>query len=107
MDFRRIIAADLMRRSASDRAVILSEVPVASPRVNEVYPAALPLATLPALLLGALPGLPADLEYRFMGRHLIIRDTKTNLVVDFLPDVVASPHAEPPDPAGDRPLLQG
>jgi hypothetical protein len=46
-----------------------------------------PLATFPALLLGALPRLPDDLEYRFMGRHLVIMDTKTNLIVDYLSDV--------------------
>lgn len=100
VDVRRIIAADLMRRSASDRALIMSEVPAAFPRVNEPYPATLPLATVPALLLGALPALPADLEYRFLGSHLIIRDTKTNLIVDFLPEVLASPRAEPPDSHG-------
>lgn len=87
-DFRRIIAADLMRRSAGEQAVIMSEVPLASPRVNEPYPAMSPLATFPPLLLEALPRLPDDLEYRFMGRHLIIRDMKTNLIVDYLSDGV-------------------
>ena len=81
-DFRGIIAADLTRRSAGDHAAIMTEVPVTSPRVNEPYPAMSPLATFPPLLLGALPRLPDDLEYRFMGRHPIIRDTKTNLIVD-------------------------
>jgi hypothetical protein len=57
------------------------------PRVNEPYPAMSPLGTFPPLLLGALPRLPDDLEYRFMGRHLIMRDTKANLIVDYLSDV--------------------
>jgi hypothetical protein len=86
-DFRRIIAANLMRRSGGDEAAIMAEVPLASPRVNQPYPATSSLATFPALLLGELPRLPDDLEYRFMGRHLIIRDTKTNLIVDYLADV--------------------
>ena len=85
-DFRRIIAADRIRHSEGDQAAIMSEVPPALPRVNEPYPAMLPLATFPPLLLGTLPRLPDDLEYRFMGRHLIIRDTRTNLIVDYLPD---------------------
>ena len=85
-DFRRIIAADRVRRSEGDQAAIMSEVPAASPRVNEPYPALSPVATFPPLLLAALPRLPDDLEYRFMGRQLIIRDTRTNLVVDYLPD---------------------
>ena len=45
-----------------------------------------PLATFPPLLLGTLPRLPDDLEYRFMGRQLVIRDTRTNLIVDYLSD---------------------
>ena len=85
-DFRRIIAPDRGRRSAGDQAAIMSEVPPASPRVNAPYPAMSPLATFPPLLLGTLPRLPDDLEYRFMGRQLIIRDTRTNLVVDYLSD---------------------
>ena len=36
----------------------------------------------------AYAGLPDDLEYRFMGRYLIIRDTRTNLIVDYLSDVM-------------------
>jgi hypothetical protein len=86
-DFSGIITADLTRRSAGDQAALMTDVPLASPRVNEPYPAMSPLATFPALLLGALPRLPDDLEYRFMGRHLVIMDTKTNLIVDYLSDV--------------------
>ena len=44
--------------------------------------------TFPPLLLQALPRLPDDLEYRFMGRDLIIRDGRTNLIVDYLSDVM-------------------
>jgi hypothetical protein len=86
-DFSGIIAADLIGRSAGDQTALMTDVPLASPRVNEPYPAMSPLATFPALLLGALPRLPDDLEYRFMGRHLVIMDTKTNLIVDYLADV--------------------
>mgnify|MGYP006375434595 CR=1 FL=1 len=34
----------------------------------------------------ALPPLPEGLEYRFVGRHLIIRDVAANIVVDVLRD---------------------
>ena len=83
-DFHRMIAADLTRRSAGDQAALMAEVPPGLPRVNERYPTMSPLATFPALLLAALPRLPEDLEYRFLGRYLIIRDAKTNLIVDYL-----------------------
>jgi hypothetical protein len=86
-DVREAIAADFARRSPADRAGIMSDVPDRLPRVNEPYPVADALATFPPLLLQALPRLTADLEYRFMGRHLIIRDSRTNLIVDYLLDV--------------------
>jgi hypothetical protein len=58
------------------------------PAINTDYPTALPLATVPPGLLLKLPTLPMDLEYRFLGRHLILRDIKANLIVDFIPDAV-------------------
>jgi hypothetical protein len=36
-----------------------------------------------------LPPLPEVLEYRFVGRHLVLFDAELNLVVDVLPDVFA------------------
>ena len=83
-DFHGIIARDMTRRSAGDQAAMMAEVPPGLPRVNEWYPTMSPLATFPPLLLAALPRLPEDLEYRFLGRHLIIRDAKTNLIVDYV-----------------------
>jgi hypothetical protein len=43
---------------------------------------------VPPSLLMALPTLPETLEFRFVGRSLILRDTKANLIVDLMPDVV-------------------
>ena len=39
-------------------------------------------------LLRKLPDLPPELEYRLVGRSLILRDVKANLIVDILRDVV-------------------
>jgi hypothetical protein len=89
-DVRRLIAADGMRRSMGDQVALMSESPLARPRVNERYPDASPLVTFPALLLDALPPLPDGLEYRFMGRDLILRDVASNLIIDVLPDVIAA-----------------
>jgi hypothetical protein len=50
--------------------------------VNETYKKKHPLATMPPNLLLILPDLPKDLEYRFIGRHLVIRDVRANIVVD-------------------------
>ena len=84
-----IVAQDFNVRPVKDQHAILAEVPVkVPPAINTDYPTALPLATVPPGLLLKLPTLPMDLEYRFLGRHLILRDIKANLIVDFIPDAV-------------------
>jgi hypothetical protein len=35
----------------------------------------------------ALPTLPKGVEFRFVGRNLILLDTQANLIVDVLPNV--------------------
>jgi hypothetical protein len=34
--------------------------------------------------------LPPELEYRFVGKSLILRDVKANLIVDIMRDMVAT-----------------
>jgi hypothetical protein len=88
-EFRRIVDADFEKRTARDQTAILEEVPMnVPPRVNSDYPTALPLATVPPGLLLNLPTLPEELEYRFLGRHLILRDIRANLIVDYVPNIV-------------------
>lgn len=55
--------------------------------VNAVYPEAQPVSGMPAELLQKLPPLPPELEYRFVGRDLILLDAKARLILDFLKDV--------------------
>jgi len=84
-----VVADDFNERPLRDQKAILVEVPVkVPPSINTDYPTTLPLATVPPGLLLKLPTLPEELEYRFLGRHLILRDIKANLIVDFIPDVV-------------------
>jgi len=56
--------------------------------VNAKYPAKAPLSTVPPSVLLALPKLPEGLEYRFVGRHLILFDSKANLIVDILRNAI-------------------
>jgi hypothetical protein len=49
---------------------------------NAAYPETAPLSTMPPSLLLALPELPKTLEFRFVGRSLILRDAQANLIVD-------------------------
>ncbi len=51
-------------------------------KVNDSYPADLPLTTMPPTLLQQLPPLPQQLEYRIVGRDLVLLDLKANLIVD-------------------------
>jgi hypothetical protein len=90
-----VVAEDFKARPMKDQKAILVEVPVkVPPAINTDYPTTLPLATVPPALLLKLPTLPEELEYRFLGRHLILRDIKANLIVDFIPDVVPAAPAK-------------
>jgi hypothetical protein len=60
------------------------------PRVNGKYPWALGSAMWPTLLR-VLPELPAELEYRFSDRDLVLIDVHANVVVDILEDALPAP----------------
>ncbi|MGI8783526.1 MAG: hypothetical protein ACR2L2_07755 [Acidobacteriota bacterium] len=53
-------------------------------KVNQAYPGVAPLSSVPPGLLQRLPELPKTLEYRFVGRHLVLRDAEADLIVDFI-----------------------
>jgi len=57
-------------------------------RVNHEYPDAKPLQSMPPSLLSNLPALPPELEYRTVGRDLVLRDVGANLIVDVVAGVV-------------------
>jgi hypothetical protein len=87
--FVKIVQDDFANRSAADRKALVHELPRnVKVDVNTIYPTTIPLITFPAGLLRKLPDLPPELEYRIVGRHLILRDVKANLIVDVLRDVV-------------------
>ncbi|HET9705367.1 MAG TPA: hypothetical protein VFP85_15095 [Vicinamibacterales bacterium] len=87
--FIKMVQDDFKERPAADRRALVQELPKnLKVDVNTVYPTTLPLATFPPKLLRKLPDLPPELEYRIVGRSLILRDVKANLIVDILRDVV-------------------
>jgi hypothetical protein len=57
-------------------------------KVNDSYPAKVPLQSVPPTLLENLPKLPPELDYSVVGHALALRDVGANLIVDFLPDVI-------------------
>jgi hypothetical protein len=56
--------------------------------VNSIYPKDQPLGSMPPNVLKALPPLPEGLEYRFVYRHLVLRDEQANLIIDFMPAAI-------------------
>jgi hypothetical protein len=57
-------------------------------RVNARYPDGLPITTMPAPILGALPKLPEHVEYRFVGDRLVLLDIHAQLVMDYMTDAL-------------------
>ena len=85
--FRALLRPEMTgAEGAQARAEILDEKPVVELKVNAEYPSKEPLSTVPPTVLQALPPLPKDagLEYRFVRKHMILLDTRANLIVDFL-----------------------
>ena len=65
-------------------------VVMARPRAAEAVPWNAGPVMWPSMLAG-LPELPPELEYRFLGQHLILIDALANLVVDVLYDALPEP----------------
>ena len=71
------------------RGSIMDENPgVPRLAVNERYPDTVPLSTMPPELLSRLPALEEDLEYRFVGRRLVLLDTHAHIIVDFTDELL-------------------
>ena len=88
---RGIVRRDLHSRDLEDSLAILEEG-VLNPRLrfNDPWPSNAARGTVPPRLLKTLPPLPVGLEYRFLGRHLVLVDSPANLIVDYLTNVVPS-----------------
>jgi hypothetical protein len=86
--FRHLLRPEVKDRGT--RELIKDDNPGAVPfKVNGPYPEKEPLATVPPNVLATLPKLPKDVEYRFVGKHLILRDARCNLVIDYIPNVIS------------------
>jgi hypothetical protein len=58
-------------------------------RVNGTWPHDAPFSYVPPQLLAALPPLPVELQYRIIGRALVLWDHHADLIVDFIPGAFA------------------
>lgn len=58
------------------------------PRVNSRWPEGAAFSMVPPKILEQLPRLPAELQYRFRRRHLVLWDMHADLIVDVLPNAI-------------------
>jgi hypothetical protein len=90
--FRRLLVPELKGQDGRDaKAILKDDAPAAGTvpfKVNAKYPENQPLPTVPAALLLSLPTLPEPLEYRIVGQHLLLLDTASDLIVDYILNVI-------------------
>lgn len=55
---------------------------------NAAYPEGAPVSTIPPALLLRLPPLPDTVDYRFIGKALVLRDTRAGIIVDYIPNAL-------------------
>jgi hypothetical protein len=83
VEFKQVLALEM---NADTWAVIMDDNPGEfSNEVNGMYPDGTPYSTVPGTILAALPALPDDVEYRFLGRHLILLDVRADVILDRIP----------------------
>ena len=59
-------------------------------RVNDTFPWILGVAMFPCVV-DALPAIPPELQYRIVGRDLVLIDVHASLIVDILPNLLIEP----------------
>jgi hypothetical protein len=75
---------------AAIRDSVMDENPVGqlALTINQRYPDTVPISTMPPNVLQKLPKMPEELEYRFVGRHLIILDSHAHLIADIVTNAI-------------------
>jgi hypothetical protein len=92
VEFRKVL---ILQMNAHTWAAIMDDNPGEfSNQINGTYPDEKPLSTVPPNILSALPRLPDDIQYRFLGRHLILLDTRANLILDRIPYAIQCPDCD-------------
>jgi hypothetical protein len=88
--FRALLRPELKGKDGAETKEIIEEENPENVylKVNAKYPEGEPVTTVPPNVLLTLPKLPEGLEFRFVGRHLILRDDRANLIVDFIPNAL-------------------
>lgn len=88
--FRRLMNPELQGREGREaKGTLKEDAPASVPLAPNVdYPSAAALPTMPGNLLAVMPQLPEAVEYRIIGKTLIIRDVDANIIVDYIPNAI-------------------
>jgi hypothetical protein len=88
--FRRLLSPELKGEEGRDtKQVLKDDAPTNVPfKVNAKYPEGAPLPTVPSNLLLSLPMLPEPLQYRVIGKHVILLDADADVIVDYALNVI-------------------
>jgi hypothetical protein len=87
--FRRLLRPEV--KEAGTKAALKDDDPAPGTvpfKINGPYPDKQPLATVPPNILATLPQLPKDIDYRFVGKYLILRDVRANMIIDYIPNAL-------------------
>ena len=91
--FRRLLNPELKGDDGRDAKAILKDdapPPGTIPfKVNAKYPDGASVATIPANLLLSLPTLPEPMQFKIVGKHLILLDEDADLIVDYALNVIS------------------
>ena len=88
---QRILGATLSGAGGkANKESLMDENPGPLPNVgvNDRYPDGIPITTMPTDLLDQLPKLPEKMEYRFLGKRLVLVDSCAAIVVDITPNIL-------------------
>ncbi|MDO8678201.1 MAG: hypothetical protein Q7R30_06510 [Acidobacteriota bacterium] len=89
MVFRQLIVEALQDRAPGTAMSGVANWPRRHPVVLEPFPAD-ELLEFPEVMADALPVLPAPLEYRLIGRDLVVRDVQSDVIIGVLRDAVSA-----------------
>jgi hypothetical protein len=83
---RQLLADASKRHGPASREAIDEENPgQRRVTINGEYPEGQPVATVPPEVLAALPRLPdEEVEFRFMGKRLVLLDTRARMIIDYM-----------------------
>ena len=90
-EFRKVLTATVTGQEGGKILASLHDAQKESPPplgVNQSVPQGSAVPTTPPGLLLNLPPLPKELEYRIIGRQLVLRDADANLIIDYLPNAL-------------------